>query len=102
MQRGGEVGQKHESQRKTVAGWKDRDETHLPGLMPRMRASEVTGVGSEGGGTVRGSLNATLGGQVSLSGEAHGQSCVFRIWIWPSGGEGQGNSVKQENSARPA
>lgn len=38
----------------------------------------------------------------SLSGEARGQSCVFRRWLWPSGGEGQGNPVKRENSAGPA
>lgn len=63
-----------------------------------MRGPEATGVGSERGVTFRWSLNATRRSQASLSGEACGQSCVFRIWLWPSGGERQGNSVKRELS----
>lgn len=78
----------------TGAGWKDRAETRLPG--PREAQSDRGGIG--GGGD----LHVVLRRHASLSGEARGQSCVFRRWLWPSGGEGQGNPVKRENSAGPA
>lgn len=66
---------------------------------PRAAREAQSDRGGIGGG---GDLHVVLRRHASLSGEARGQSCVFRRWLWPSGGEGQGNPVKRENSAGPA